>query len=161
MSEAIDAGQAEALRPGLLGGFLGPQLRLLWNLMSARMVAQLAPFGLRSGAYSTMALISANPGCSQNQLARALGLDKSALVALLDELEARGLATRVRPAHDRRRHALTLTRQGEALLREMQQPVAEAGRPIRESLSPQETRQLLSLLERAYAALLSADARGV
>jgi DNA-binding MarR family transcriptional regulator len=141
---------------GLTAGFIGPKVRVLWNLLSAQMVAALAPFGLRSGAYSTLAVISANPGCSQTELARALGLDKSALVPIIDELESRGLAVRVRSAHDRRRHALKLTPDGEALMRRMTEPVAGVGRPIREALSPAEYRQLLALLDRAYAAMAAA-----
>ena len=148
--EPEDAG----LDQGLLAGFVGPRVRLLWNLLSARMGAALAPFGLRPGCFSTMALIAANPGCSQNQIARALGLDKSAVVSLLDELESHGLAVRDRAPNDRRRHALFLTDQGQAMTEEMRVPVAEAGQAIRRELSPEELQQLLSLLDRAYRALL-------
>jgi DNA-binding MarR family transcriptional regulator len=145
---------------GLTSGYLGPKLRVLWNVLNARMVASLAPFGLKIGAFSTMALISANPGCSQNQLARDLGLDKSAVVALIDELESHGLATRERPAEDRRRHALKLTARGEAMLRTMAPAVARPGRPIREALSAREMEQLLALLDRAYRAMIEAETEG-
>ncbi len=150
-ADAEDSGQA--LNPGATAGYLGPKVRVLWNLLSARMVAALAPFGLRSGAFSTLALISANPGCSQTELARGLGMDKSAVVPIIDELEKQGLATRVRASHDRRRHALMLTEQGETALHRMLGPLTSVGRPIRETLSAQEMEQLLSLLDRAYAAL--------
>lgn len=148
----------EVLDHGVLAGHLGPKIRLLWNLLSARMVAALAPFGLRSGAFSTLAMISANPGCSQNQLARALGMDKSAVVAVIDELEARGLASRERGTHDRRRHALSLTPEGEAIIQRMYAPVWEVGGPIRKVLTRQEIEQLLSLLDRAYGALAHENA---
>ncbi len=146
------------LDPGLTAGSFGPRVRVLWNLLSARTAERLAPFGLRTGAYSTMALIAANPGCSQNQLAKALGMDKSAVVAVLDELETKALARRMRPAHDRRRHALELTPEGEALVRRMSGPVQDAGQPIRDCLSRQELTQLISLLERAYDALAADEA---
>lgn len=144
----------EPVRAGSLASFLGPTVRVLWNVLSARMVSALAPFGLRSGAFSTMSLISERPGCSQNELSRALGIDKSALVALLDELETNGLARRVRSTSDRRRHALTLTSEGEALMARMREPVAAVGQPIREALTPAEMDQLLRLLERAHRALV-------
>jgi DNA-binding MarR family transcriptional regulator len=144
------------LAEGLTAGFIGPKVRMLWNLLNARMVAALSPFGLRAGAFSAMALISANPGCSQNELARGLGMDKSAVVAVLDQLQARGLVNRSRPAGDRRRHALELTSEGEALMHRMRSAVAVPGRPIREALSPEELRQLLSLLDRACRALAEA-----
>jgi len=154
--EIEEPDQTEALRPGLLDDFVGPRVRILWNLLSARMANALAPFGLRTGAFSALALIAANPGCSQNQLAQALGMDKSAVVAIIDELERRDLATRVRQAHDRRRHALKLTAKGKTLLQKMLPPASQGGRPIREALSAQELRQLLALLDRACAALAEA-----
>ncbi len=162
MAQAADgendgAKVAAMLDSDLLAGFVGPRVRILWNLLSARMVEALAPFGLRPGAFSALALISANPGCSQNQLAQALGMDKSAVVALIDELEKRGLAGRVRQARDRRLHALTLTAKGKTLLQKMTEPAARGGHPIREALSPQELKQLQALLERACTALIEAE----
>ena len=148
--------ETEALDPGLLADFLGPRVRVLWNLLDARMVDALSPFGLRTGAFSALALISANPGCSQNQLAGGLGMDKSAVVAIIDDLETRDLARRVRQAHDRRRHALSLTTKGKALLQRMLTPASVGGRPIREALSPREMEQLMSLLDRACRALAEA-----
>lgn len=156
-TDAPDSASPAPLSPGMTAGYVGPKLRLLWNLLSARMMDALEPYGLRLGAFSTMALISANPGCSQIQLARAVGLDKSALVPILDELEARGLAGRTRSLQDRRRHALFLTPQGEALMERMLGPVRQAGQPIRDALSSEEHEQLIVLLERAYAALAAAD----
>jgi DNA-binding MarR family transcriptional regulator len=152
-----DMSRPETLDPGLNKGFVGPKVRVLWNLLSARMVAALEPFGLRIGAFSTLAMIAANPGCSQTELARGLGLDKSAVVAIIDELEKRGLAKRVRSAQDRRRHALSITAKGEALMHRMFKPVSKVGLPIREELSPKEMEQLLSLLDRAYQALAQSE----
>lgn len=154
----VEEGPSETatLNPGLLADFLGPKVRILWNLLDARMVDALSPFGLRTGAFSALALISANPGCSQNQLAGGLGMDKSAVVAIIDELESRDLARRVRQAHDRRRHALSLTTKGKALLQRMLGPAMVGGRPIRDALSPKEMEQLLSMLDRACDALAEA-----
>src|SRR5262245_18717975 len=110
--ESVQPAKAGELDQGVLTGFVGPKLRILWNLLSARMEAALEPFGLRSGAFSTMAIIAANPGCSQNQLAKGLGMDKSAVVALVDEMERCSLIKRVRAVEDRRRHTLSLTSEG-------------------------------------------------
>ena len=141
------------LAPGLTENFLGPRVRMLWNLLSARMLEALEPFGLKTGAFSTLALIAANPGCSQTELARTLGMDKSAVVPIIDELEARGLARRVRAPDDRRRHALVATEAAQPLMDQMHHAVSNVVRPIRQAMSPEEYRILLSLLERSYAAL--------
>jgi DNA-binding MarR family transcriptional regulator len=153
--EAAD--QPDELDLGLLEDFVGPRVRLLWNLLSARMAEALAPYGLRPGAFSALALISANPGCSQKQLAHRLGMDKSAVVAIIHDLDRQGLATRVRHAQDRRFHALKITSKGQALLQRTLPPASRPGRPIREALSPRELEQLLSLLDRAWRALLQAE----
>ena len=151
--EADDTAAAAPLAPGLTESFLGPRVRMLWNLLSARMLAALDPFDLKTGAFSTLALIAANPGCSQTALARTLGMDKSAVVPIIDELEARGLARRVRAPDDRRRHALVATEAARPLMDQMHLAVSAVGRPIREAMSPEEYRILLSLLERSYTAL--------
>ena len=144
---------AAPLSAGVTEGFLGPKVRVLWNLLSAKMLEALEPFGLKTGAFSTLALIAANPGCSQTELARTLGMDKSALVPILDELEQRGLARRVRAPEDRRRHALVATEAAQPLMDLMHAAVSAVGRPIRQAMTPEEYRVLLSLVERSYKAL--------
>ena len=156
MAETITIEIDEAdtsLAPGITESFLGPRVRMLWNLLSARMLEALEPFGLKTGAFSTLALISANPGCSQTALARALGMDKSAVVPIIDELEQRGLARRVRSSEDRRRHALEVTDAAQALIDQMNAAVSAVGRPIRQAMTAEEYRLMLSLLERSHRAL--------
>ena len=152
-----EAGSEGPLDRGLLSGGVGPRIRLIRNLLTQRVIAAFAPFGLRTGAFSSMALIAANPGCSQNDLARELALDKSGMVAIVDELEARGLAVRTRPPHDRRRHALSLTPAGETLMAEMYAAVSAMEQPIYDALEPKELAQFLSLLDRAYAAMTATE----
>jgi DNA-binding MarR family transcriptional regulator len=162
MTEAAGAqvtDQTDELSPGLLDDFVGPKVRVLSNLLNARMAEALAPFGMRPGSFSALALISGNPGCSQNQLAQGVGMDKSAVVAIVDDLEGRGLATRVRHPRDRRLHALKITAKGKTFLQRMMAPAAEPGRPIREALSPRDMDQLHSLLDRACRALTQAELR--
>jgi len=79
-------------------------------------------------------------------------------VAIVDELENRGLASRVRQPLDRRRHALKLTAKGKTLMQRMFVPATYAGRPIREKLSARELTQLMALLDRACDALIEAEA---
>src|SRR5579872_1512753 len=63
-----------------------------------------------------LSIVSATPGLTQQALARRLGMVPSRLVALLDELDARGLIRRSSDPRDRRRHALVLTDKGEKAL---------------------------------------------
>lgn len=142
---------------GLLGESLGPVIRHLRNHMTIRIVQGLEPFGLRSGSYSTMALIAANPGCAQSDISRETGLDKSIVVALVDELETRGLAQRDRSREDRRRNVLTLTEAGVALLEDMNDVVRAVEGPIREALSSEEMETLIRLNRKALQALIASE----
>ncbi|HZV17879.1 MAG TPA: MarR family winged helix-turn-helix transcriptional regulator [Sphingobium sp.] len=151
-------GVAEGMDLGLLGDSVGPAVRHLRNLLTARIVAAYEPYGLRSGSHSTMALIAANPGCSQSEIARNLGMDKSIVVAIVDDLEKRDLAERQRSTEDRRRNALMLTDKGRALMLELDNLGRSVEAPIREALSPQEVEQLISLVRRAIDALMACEA---
>jgi DNA-binding MarR family transcriptional regulator len=56
--------------------------------------------------------MASTSGVSQKELAARLGMFPSRLVAMLDELEARGLIERRDNLNDRRLHALHLTQKG-------------------------------------------------
>jgi DNA-binding MarR family transcriptional regulator len=143
----------KALEWGLLAGSVGPRARLLRNALSARSVAVSAPYGLPTGSLTLLALIGANPGSSQSALAKRAGLNKSALVGIVDQLEAKGLATRERSPGDRRRNQVTVTPAGEAAMHTLFAAVTAEEAPVRDTLGPTDFARLLALLDRAIAAL--------
>jgi len=147
----------EGLDLGLLGDSIGPAVRHLRNLLTSRIVAAFEPYGLRSGSHSTMALIAANPGCSQSDIARNIGTDKSIVVAIVDDLEKNGLAERRRSTEDRRRNILTLTGKGSELMLELDSMGRTVEQPIRDALSPREVQQLIDLTRRAVDALMASE----
>jgi len=138
---------------GVLRGGVGTGVRLLRNELTGRIMDAYAPFGLRSGAVSVMALIEANPGCSQSEIAREVAMDDSAMVAIIDELERRGLAVRSRSTQDRRRNSLSLTPEGQRLLIEMVRCAMSVEKPIHDALSAEELETLINLLRRASSAM--------
>ncbi len=153
-------GQAlDGMDLGLLGESIGPAVRHLRNLLTSRIVAAFEPYGLRSGSHSTMALIAANPGCSQSEIARNIGTDKSIVVAIVDDLEKNGLAERQRSTEDRRRNVLNLTEKGRKLMLELDTLGRSVELPIRAALSPEEVEQLINLTRRAVDALMASEPR--
>jgi DNA-binding MarR family transcriptional regulator len=138
---------------GQLADTVGPRVRLLRNALAALSIAALEDFGLPTGSLTVLSLIAANPGSSQTVLARAAGLNKSALVGIVDELERRGLAARDRSANDRRRNQLSVTREGEAAMKAMFERVRSGEDRVREALGPGDHAKLIELLDRANAAL--------
>jgi len=156
----VKEGSTRELKAGLMADRLSFRVRSVMSLLGDRVIAAFAPFGLRSGSFTSLALIAANPGCSQVELAREGGLDKSSLVAIVDELEKRGLAIRAKSPTDRRRSSLFITPEGEKIMHEMYAVAMGTEKTIRESLSPEEVAQLFSLLERVYQILASEDPAG-
>jgi DNA-binding MarR family transcriptional regulator len=142
---------------GLLSESIGPAIRLLRNVLSSRILQAFEPYGMRSGTFSTMALIAANPGCSQSEIARQIGTDKSIVVAIVDDLERKGYAERHRSTEDRRRNALTLTAKGEETMQTLNRIGRDIEQPIRDALSPAEFTKFISLARRSVDALLAAD----
>ena len=79
-------------------------------------VRTFAPIGLRPAQFSALIMIQRNPGRNQSEIAAALGIKQANFVALMDDLDQRGLTRRAQSPADRRSHALTLTAKGEVLL---------------------------------------------
>lgn len=144
------------LKLGLHASRLGFRVRLLHYLLSERVSAAFAPYKLRPGSLTTMVLIAANPGNSQIELARVGSLDKSSIVSIVDDLEARGLAIRGRSTSDRRRNSLFLTPAGEKLMHEMHLIAMATEDRIRNGLSAQEYKTLFELIDKA-AQLANSD----
>jgi DNA-binding MarR family transcriptional regulator len=71
-----------------------------------------AGMNLRPAEFSVLALIAAHPGRKQTEIAEQLGIKRANFVALMDDLERRGLAERRKGATDRRSHSLHLTEEG-------------------------------------------------
>jgi DNA-binding MarR family transcriptional regulator len=92
--------------------------------------------------------LAANEGQSQQALSRALGIHRSAVVALVDDLEHRGLAERRRDPVDRRAYTLHLTRQGRELLAELRRVAEEDEAELLTALNASERSQLVRLLQR-------------
>lgn len=137
---------------GRIDDYLGFRLRRIQNRLSKDFAAAVAEYGLRQGLFSSLALISANPGTSQASVSREVGLDKSVTVSIVDDLERRGWAERRPSDTDRRRHALYTTPAGEAFLNEMFAVLDRTERKAADQLSTAEFALLQEMLDRIYLA---------
>ena len=135
----------EALRPGALAGLLGYRLRLAQQAVFrdyASSVGEVSP-----GRVGILLLVEANPGVTQSRLARAVHLDRSTMVGVIDKLEERALIER-RRGEDRRTNGLWLTRGGRTLLSRMKERIEQHERRFAARLTPAERGQLIALLEK-------------
>ncbi len=113
----------------------------------------LAPLSLEPGEFALLRAVSANEGESQNALAERLHISPSWMVAIVDELEGRGLLARMPHARDRRVRNLHLTTKGAKLLRQAEQQAQRFDAKVTNSLSERELGQLLDLLDRVATEL--------
>ncbi len=133
----------QKLKPGALPQLLGYRLRLAQQAVFRDFAASVQ--GLSPGRVGLLIYINANPGVTQSRLAEAVERDRSTMVGVLDQLEARGLIERRRGA-DRRTNGLWLTRAGRALLARALRGIARHEQRIAARLSAAERRRLLELL---------------
>jgi DNA-binding MarR family transcriptional regulator len=104
--------------------------------------------GLSAFHFAVLALLEEDPRETQAMIADALGYDRSHLVGVLDDLEARELIERRRDPTDRRRHLVTLTPAGRDALERLRSVSREVDEEFFEPLSAQERIQLFGLLSR-------------
>ncbi|KOG36653.1 MULTISPECIES: MarR family winged helix-turn-helix transcriptional regulator [Streptomyces] len=126
---------------------LGFLLSFRGELTGARIRAALGVAGLHPRNAMTLMQL-ARGATSQRELAVAMELDPSQLVAILNELESSGLAERRRDPADRRRHIVEITSAGTAALERVDEAVGEAERELFGDLTDAEQAVLRGLLDR-------------
>lgn len=133
---------------GLLPELVGYQLRRAQIQTFQHFASNLDGEGMRPGWFGLLIIVANNPGLSQTQLARSLGIDGSTMVAMIDRLEEKDWVRRERSKTDRRSHALKLTEAGAALLDRVTPKVLAHDSAIAQSLSDEERTDLLRLLRK-------------
>jgi DNA-binding MarR family transcriptional regulator len=93
-------------------------------------------------------ILDTSPAMTQQALAAALKIVPSRLVALLDELETKGLTERRENPDDRRSYAVHLTEKGRLTLKKIGEISREHQRTLLAVLSDEEQRELGRLLQR-------------
>jgi DNA-binding MarR family transcriptional regulator len=108
----------------------------------------LVPLKLTPAYSGILWMLGRSGGLSQRQLAGAIKIHPSRLVAILDELEDRGLVERQAHANDRRLYALHLTKKGESIFEKLRGIASEHRKLICSALSEEECDQLADFLQR-------------
>jgi DNA-binding MarR family transcriptional regulator len=140
--------RASGDRPFEAVGFLLSQIGFQG---SRRFAERLEPLDLNPRTFALLRHIEAVEGEPQHALAEALRVPPSRMVALLDDLEERGLVERRPHPSDRRARSLYLTRAGRRLLEKAKKVAAEHEAELCADLSAAERKQLIALLNRIAA----------
>ncbi|MEJ2456276.1 MAG: MarR family transcriptional regulator [Candidatus Thiodiazotropha sp.] len=110
--------------------------------------ATLADLDTTPTRFTLLLLIRENPGIRSVDLARALGVARSGMVRLIDELEQREMIAREVDQKDRRNQSLVLTSVGRRKLSLMEKTVEQHEARMTAGLSKSEREKLLELLWR-------------
>lgn len=108
----------------------------------------LAATGSRRYQYALLAALEEFGPASQADLGRRTGIDRSDVVAAVNELAARALVDRSPDPSDRRRNIITITEAGVRHLADLDRLLGEAQEALLEPLSPDERRRFVALLAR-------------
>jgi DNA-binding MarR family transcriptional regulator len=153
-SEAVDdlpsrkspANAAPVVDYGPLGERSGYWLRRAQIAVFQDFFQTFRAFDIRPAQYSALTIIECNPGLSQTQVADALGIKKANFVAMIKELETRGLARRQADALDKRSYGLFLTDGGATLMRDMHDASEAHEARVRDAAGEDRHRALLETL---------------
>jgi DNA-binding MarR family transcriptional regulator len=109
--DELDSGPLPAL-----AGRLGYLLKHARERLGELTAEVLAPFGVTGRQVAVLIAVDDRVPLSQQEVARRLGVDRTTMVDLIDELEAKGLVQRRQDPADRRRNVVALTPAGTATL---------------------------------------------
>jgi DNA-binding MarR family transcriptional regulator len=142
------------LVPEELSVFPGYLLARLGEASRRRFQDALAPEGLHPRHFGVLTMVAAHPGMSQQQLHERTAIDASSMVAVLDELESKGLAERRPHPGDRRARTIFLTPAGEQALQRVRALARDLSGELLEPLSADEQRTLVALLRKLAGSAL-------
>jgi DNA-binding MarR family transcriptional regulator len=132
--------------------FAGQLFFRLWRASHTRTAEALASIGLTPALFAVLNVLGARDGTIQQRLSTDMGIDPSAMVKLINELEEAGLAERRRRPNDRRAWEVTITPKGRDTLQRAKQLASDVEDEVLAGLSATDRRQLMTLLRQALAA---------
>src|SRR3954468_13159601 len=118
----------------------------LGRITTHRFTEALEPFGIRPRHVAALIELRDSGQVTQQSLCGQLHLDPTNLVAILNELEQRGYATRRRDPQDRRRHIVEISKKGIAVLDKVSKVMDGVEDDLLEGLDPREREQAAALL---------------
>lgn len=124
----------------------GHHVRRLQQIAVALFLQETEPQNVTPVQYAVLATVAANPGMDQRTLARTVGLDTSTTGGVVDRLEARALLVRNATPEDRRVRMLTLTADGQKLLREATPGMLRAQQRLLEPLTAAQRKTFMGLM---------------
>lgn len=132
-------------------GRVGQLLFVAQQAAQALAIERLEPLGLSPRAWGVLSTLAESGPLTQIELATTMSIDRTAMVYLIDELEAQTLVERVRSPQDRRAFLIHLTPGGRRAQRKAATALAGAADTLLTPLDAAERRHLVDLLAKVAA----------
>lgn len=129
--------------------FAGQLFFRLWRATHTRTAEALGATGLTPALFALLNVIGARDGAIQQELGTTLGIDRSTMVSLIDQLEDGGLAKRRTSARDRRAREVVITPKGRRALERARTAITKVEDEILGGLTGKQRADLMALLRRA------------
>ncbi|HWK75700.1 MAG TPA: MarR family transcriptional regulator [Povalibacter sp.] len=139
---------AAAIDLGPLSGHLAFAVHRAGLALRRDFMAHMDDEQIRPMVFHTLALLGANPGIAQSQLASALAVDKGTMTHLVRDLERRGWVESGSRFDDRRCKDVFLSPLGVQMLERIKAAVQLHTQGVEALLTPDERQLLLQLLHR-------------
>jgi DNA-binding MarR family transcriptional regulator len=131
--------------------FAGQLFFRLWRASHTQTAAALESIGLTTALFAVLNYLLARDAAIQQEIGAAIGIDPSTMVALVDQLEAAGLAKRRPHPRDRRAREVVITAKGRRTVDRGRALAREVEDAVLQGLGADERRRLLKLLRKALA----------
>ena len=135
--------------------FAGQLFFRIWRATHTRAAEALGSVGLTTALFALLNVINSREGAIQQELGSALGIDRSTMVSLIDELEHAGLARRRPSATDRRAREVAITPKGRRLLQRARGLILQVEDEVLAGLTAKERHELHSFPTRRSSDLKS------
>ncbi len=146
-SKFATLGQQEADTADL-ESLVGYNLKRAYIIVEAHFREAVGKDGMSARVFSALSLTVSYPNITQIALARVMGIERSGLVAIVDELEAYGYLQRAPVPGDRRIQALVPTEEGLAAYNEALGLVRDKEERLLSDLTGAERQTLFALLKK-------------
>jgi DNA-binding MarR family transcriptional regulator len=146
ISEAVvsDSGTA------YLETLLGYNASRASHTLVAHFMRGVREFDLRTVDFSVLSVMAHQPGVTSRQLCQLLNVLPPNMVVLLRDLDKRGLIERTPHPTDGRAMGLSLSAEGQALMKKAEKAASAADLQATAHLSPAERKTLARLLQKIY-----------
>ncbi|MGH1329660.1 MAG: MarR family winged helix-turn-helix transcriptional regulator [Paracoccaceae bacterium] len=136
---------------------VGYNLKRAYMLIHGDFRTTLEALNVSQRTFSVLSVVVENPDISQSDVARALGIERSGTVVIVDELESRDMIERNKVPGDRRAYALRATDAGQLAYSEAMAIVREHEDNMLSDFSEEERIVLRGLLRRIHGVSLTEE----